>query len=127
VRDKLTEAVAVAFTNAVTANGGQRHAMNAATHQMNAAAPHDSGVHEETAGSTARGADQHRAAGGSRRRLFGDYMADARAAWTPGTQITPAWIRSATGCSRGLSSRLAAALTAELSQPTAQQEQSGTP
>ncbi|MEV5717859.1 hypothetical protein AB0L41_28545 [Amycolatopsis mediterranei] len=46
----------------------------------------------------------------ARRKLFADYLTDARAAWTPGVEITPAWVREATGCSRGLSSRLAAAL-----------------
>jgi hypothetical protein len=129
VRDKLTEAVAVAFTNAATANGDQRHAMNAATHQMNASEPHPSGVPEEPAASSrATGANRRQAAGGrSRRKLFADYLANARAAWTPGIQITPAWIRSATSCSRGLSSPLATALAAELSQPAAQQREGGMP
>jgi hypothetical protein len=47
------------------------------------------------------------------RTSFGDYLARARQAWQPGTTVTPAWIREATGCSRGLSSRLAATLAAE--------------
>lgn len=47
------------------------------------------------------------------RKLRGDYLADARAAWAPGIEITPAWIRQATGCSRGLSVALAADLRAE--------------
>lgn len=49
-----------------------------------------------------------------RRKLFADYLAEARAAWTPGARITPAWVRQVTSCSRGLSPRLAAALAAEL-------------
>jgi hypothetical protein len=48
------------------------------------------------------------------RKLFGDYLADARAAWSPGTEVTAAWVREVTGCSRGLSSRLAKALAAEV-------------
>jgi hypothetical protein len=40
--------------------------------------------------------------------LFADYLATARAALTPGTEVFPAWVREVTGCSRGLSSRLAA-------------------
>ena len=44
---------------------------------------------------------------------FDDYLARARQAWQPGTTVTPAWIRETTGCSRGLSSRLAATLIAE--------------
>ncbi|MBB3053096.1 hypothetical protein FHS23_004139 [Prauserella isguenensis] len=49
-----------------------------------------------------------------RRKLFNDYLDEARQAWTPEVVITPAWIREATGCSRGLSSRLAEALAAEV-------------
>jgi hypothetical protein len=49
----------------------------------------------------------------ARRTSFADYLAAARAAWVPGTTVTPAWVREVTGCSRGLSSRLAAELRAE--------------
>jgi hypothetical protein len=45
--------------------------------------------------------------------LFADYLATARDALTPDTEISPAWVREVTGCSRGLSSRLAAELRAE--------------
>ena len=51
-----------------------------------------------------------------RRTSFDEYLARAREAWCPDTTVTPAWIREVTGCSRGLSSRLAAALTAEVEQ-----------
>jgi hypothetical protein len=50
-----------------------------------------------------------------RRKLFADYLAEARAAWTPGQAVTPAWVRQVTHCSRGLSSKIATALNAELS------------
>ena len=46
----------------------------------------------------------------TRRTSFADYLATARAARTPDVVVTPAWVREVTGCSRGLSSRLAAAL-----------------
>ncbi|WIX92553.1 hypothetical protein [Amycolatopsis sp. DG1A-15b] len=49
-----------------------------------------------------------------RRVLFADYLAIARESWTPDVEITPAWVRRATGCSRGLSPRLARALRAEV-------------
>lgn len=49
-----------------------------------------------------------------RRKLFADYLADARRRWTPDVDVTPAWVRQATGCSRGLSPRLARALRAEV-------------
>lgn len=48
------------------------------------------------------------------RMSFEDYLGRARQAWEPEVIVTPAWIRQVTGCSRGLSSRLAAALNAEL-------------
>ncbi|UKD57125.1 hypothetical protein L3Q65_10490 [Amycolatopsis sp. FU40] len=51
---------------------------------------------------------------GGRRKLFADYLAEARAAWAPGVEITPAWVRQETGCSRGLSPRLARTLRAEV-------------
>jgi hypothetical protein len=51
---------------------------------------------------------------GVRRKMFDDYLTDARRAWSPGVEITPAWVRRVTDCSRGLSSRLAAALVAEV-------------
>jgi hypothetical protein len=80
LRDKLTEAVHAAFTEAMNRTE----------------------VHEPT---TTRPA---------RRKLFADYVADARQAWTADVAITPAWVRQVTGCSRGLSSRLAAAVAAEI-------------
>ncbi|MGH3766555.1 MAG: hypothetical protein ACRDTX_15645 [Pseudonocardiaceae bacterium] len=49
-----------------------------------------------------------------RRLLLADYVAQARAAWTPGVVVTPAWVRQVTTCSRGLSPKVAAALTAQL-------------
>ncbi|WP_420811831.1 hypothetical protein [Kutzneria albida] len=49
----------------------------------------------------------------ARRTSFADYLAVARAARTPDVTVTPAWVREVTGCSRGLSPRLAATLRAE--------------
>lgn len=69
LRDKLTEAVNAAFTEAV--------------HRAEPV------VHERPR---------------TTRRSFADYLADARHAWTPGTEVTPAWVREVTSCSRGLSS-----------------------
>jgi hypothetical protein len=51
-----------------------------------------------------------------RRKLLADYLAEARAAWTPDQLVTPAWVRQVTRCSRGLSSKVAAALNADLPQ-----------
>jgi hypothetical protein len=79
LRDKLTDAVTVAFTEAAS-------------------------VHER----------RPQRASGVRRKMFDEYLAEARRAWSPGVEITPAWARQVTGCSRGLSSRLAATLATEV-------------
>ncbi|MGH3857462.1 MAG: hypothetical protein ACRDR6_29050 [Pseudonocardiaceae bacterium] len=55
-----------------------------------------------------------RSTGPVRRKLLADYLAEARAAWTAGVVVSPAWVRHVTGCSRGLSPKVAAALNAEL-------------
>jgi hypothetical protein len=64
------------------------------------------GEHRRTSGPRSRGL--------VRRTLLADYLAYARDAWTPGVVVTPAWVRQVTDCSRGLSPKVAAALTAEL-------------
>jgi hypothetical protein len=87
LRDKLTEAVTAAHAHAVTAG-----------HDRDRRSARPDGLPT------------------SRRKLFGEYLAEARAAWSPGMPITPAWARQVTGCSRGLSSRLARVLAAELGQ-----------
>lgn len=92
LRDKLTEAVTAAFTQTASVNTPPVHEAPTAPRPT-------------------------RSAQVGRRRLFDDYLADARAAWRPGVVVTPAWIRQVTTCSRGLSSRLAAALAAELQSP----------
>jgi hypothetical protein len=50
----------------------------------------------------------------NRRVSFEEYLSRAREAWRPDVTVTPAWIREATGCSRGLSSRLSATLASEI-------------
>ncbi|WP_051792395.1 hypothetical protein [Amycolatopsis jejuensis] len=102
LRDKLTEAVAVAFTNA--SRGKEPSTPPRAL----------SGVHEPTSVRTARKAPAAPRREPARRTLFGEYLDEARQAWTPGVEVSPAWVRKMTGCSRGLSSRLAATLTNEL-------------
>jgi hypothetical protein len=49
-----------------------------------------------------------------RRRSFAQYLSVAQAAYRPEVPVTPIWVREVTGCSRGLSYRLAATLTADL-------------
>jgi hypothetical protein len=91
LRDKLTQAVNVALTNAID----QAETVSAPVVQE----PAERKPRRTTV---------------ARRKLFADYLADARAAWSAGVVVTPAWVREVTGCSRGLSPRLAAALAAEL-------------
>ena len=76
VRDKLTEAVIVAYAEA----GGR------STPEQPAA----------------------------RRKLFADYLDEARSAWKPGVAISSGWVREVTGCSRGLAPRVARALADEV-------------
>lgn len=87
LHDKLTEAVTAAYTDTIAT------------------------VHEPRGTSTRAGGRS-----ASRRKLFGEYLAEARAAWSPGVLITPAWARQVTGCSRGLSSKLARVLATEFDQ-----------
>ncbi|WP_020388981.1 hypothetical protein [Kribbella catacumbae] len=57
------------------------------------------------------------------RKLLADYVADARKAVEPGAtadEITPAWARHTTGCSTGLSAKVAAAVRADLTTITAE-------
>lgn len=106
LRDKLTDAVAVAV------NGrAYEHRLIRPETAVGASTSPAPGLREP---SNAKGGTD---ALGPRRRprgSFSGYRDAARRAWSPGVEITPAWVRQVSGCSRGLSSRLAAALRAEL-------------
>jgi hypothetical protein len=88
LRDTLGQAITASFMNAAFMNGP------VVTIQPEQPAPQPVAV--------------------TRRTSFADYLATARAARTPDVNVTPAWVRQVTGCSRGLSSRLAAALRADV-------------
>jgi len=103
LRDKLTDAVTAAVTIAVRA-ADARTAIGADASGTTAV----HGVHER-AGRTDAGPLV-------RRRTFAEYRAVACRAWSPSVEITPAWVRQVTGCSRGLSSRLAAVLVVDVSE-----------
>ncbi|MDX3662897.1 hypothetical protein PV646_36835 [Streptomyces sp. ID05-26A] len=96
LRDKLTEAVAAAFTEASTRNT-----------TVTADSP-GTAVHESM---KPKPRNKKRT---SARVSFADYLSVARDSWSPGVDVSPAWVRGVTGCSRGLSSRLSAALKAEV-------------
>lgn len=109
LRDKLTDAATVAST-ATRAAEPAAACPETATDAATAVAPSQGISGPVDAGSdTLSRSDRRRTRG-----TFAGYQARARRAWTPGVEITPAWVRQVTGCSRGLSSRLAAALRAEI-------------
>ncbi|WP_406640455.1 hypothetical protein [Amycolatopsis sp. WGS_07] len=118
LRDKLTEAVLAAAGHAhagIRTPDVERH------EPASPAEPAELPADEELADAKpvreprkpARKASKAKAKPAAR-KLLADYVADARAAWTPGTEITPAWVRSITDCARGTSSNVATALAAEL-------------
>nr|WP_233438306.1 hypothetical protein [Actinokineospora spheciospongiae] len=136
LRDKLTAAVEAAFVEAsrkasdktmnhTTVHGDRRTpAVLDDVHDV-PQDPQMTRIRAQMTGSWPRYAARDRAGSepmtnrpgqGKRRKLFADYLADARQAWAPDVVITPAWVREATACSRGLSSRLAAALSAEVAE-----------
>lgn len=47
------------------------------------------------------------------RKLYADYLAEARAAFVPGIEPTPAWVRSVTTCGRATSKKVADTLRTE--------------
>ena len=106
LRDKLTDAVTVAVPPRTGRERDSRAGLPA--RGMRGAA---SGTRRDRAPS---GRSLSRPGRRRPRGTFAGYRDLARRAWSPGVEITPAWVRQVTGCSRGLSSRLAAALRAEL-------------
>ncbi|MBB4910775.1 hypothetical protein [Actinophytocola algeriensis] len=116
LRDKLTDAVNVAVNARV--NGRSTSPVHAPTDTgtvtgAETTADASSAGEESDSGGAVTDAVSARPAG-RRRGTFGEYRETARRAWHPGVVITPAWVREVTGCSRGLSSRLAASLRADL-------------
>lgn len=112
LRDRLTESVHRAAQHSRAEEEQVVHEPTSADTE----GVHDVGVapaHEPVA-SVQEHASERPSANGSGRKLLADYVADARAMWEPGTQVTPAWARKATGCSKGLSSKVAERLRHEL-------------
>jgi hypothetical protein len=129
LRDKLGAAQSAANQSAAPSAGsvsaeGLAAFMNAAGHTAQAgsapadrlppAAPVEVVPAEVTSDSAAPdlGVSASRAPERRRRTSFAEYLEAAMQARTPEVTVTPAWVRKVTGCSRGLSSRLAATLTA---------------
>ncbi|WP_199430837.1 hypothetical protein [Qaidamihabitans albus] len=128
LRDRLTEAVHAAATEAFTGTTHTTPATAPAEHPTNTAADTGEAPANKEAANTAATASvparETRSArrtpaskpaqrGPVRRKLLADYVAEARAAWTPDVEISPAWVRSVTDCGRGTSKGVADALRAE--------------
>jgi hypothetical protein len=105
LRDKLTDAVAV---------NGSHTSEPASTGPVNAFSVFTDIEADEDASTDPKDVIEAPSPQRSGRGTFVGYREVARRAWSPEVTITPAWVREVTGCSRGLSSRLAAALRTEL-------------
>ena len=115
LRDRVTEAVlaaARAFTTPAVQPVGLAPADTAPVGPDRAAASRTRPVQPRR--STSPNQARSRAAASTPRKVLADYLAEARAAYTPGTVISPAWVRSVTDCRRTMSKNVADALTAEL-------------
>lgn len=113
LRDKLTEAVMAAAGTAFT---GER--ATDAPAAVPAAPAEDSAGETPAPAVRPRRRPARKPAAKPARKLRGDYLADARAAWAPGIEITPAWVRSVCPeISRGTSKNVADDLIAETARP----------
>jgi hypothetical protein len=107
LRDKLTDTVTVAVN-------ASRVTKPASTGPVNAPATPTAAEADTDTSSAAESLREAVSPRKPARGTFAGYREVARQAWSPDVVITPAWVRQVTGCSRGLSSRLAATLKAEL-------------
>jgi hypothetical protein len=115
LRDKLTDAVTVAVNTRMNGpNHGSGVGPVGAPADAETAAEPSTGPSVDTDGPQSGETGTDALSARRQRGTFAGYREVARRAWSPGVVITPAWIRQVTGCSRGLSSRLAATLTADL-------------
>ncbi|MFF4592429.1 hypothetical protein [Amycolatopsis sp. NPDC001319] len=125
LRDKLTEAVMAAAGTAFTGQAGTAGdtartpvpapmSAPAATGDTETAPALTSPAPATTKTPARRRPATRKAAAKPARKLRADYLAEARAAWAPGIEITPAWVRSVCpDISRGTSKNVADDLTTE--------------
>jgi hypothetical protein len=111
LRDKLTDAVTVAV-NATRATGRTPEAASAGP--VNAPEALTAPETDTDTPQDMDGGPEPVSVARPARATFAGYREVARRAWSPDVTVTPAWVREVTGCSRGLSSRLAATLKGEL-------------
>ncbi|WP_233611216.1 hypothetical protein [Amycolatopsis sp. WAC 01376] len=120
LRDKLTEAVMKAAGHAFTGEANTQETAPAA--EVTPAVPAETPDADETVPTPAlspapaprRTTRKAKAPAKQGRKLRADYLAEARAAWAPGIEITPAWVREVCPeVSRGTSKNVADDLIAE--------------
>ncbi|TCC10905.1 hypothetical protein [Kribbella soli] len=125
LRDRLTEAVLGAERAAALADPQKAaERLDGPAETTATESPEDAGKPDEQPGAAENGSDRKeprkprkKAAEKTGRKLLADYVTDALAALEPATaadEITPAWARHTTGCSTGLSAKVAAAVRHEL-------------
>jgi hypothetical protein len=111
LRDRLTEAVTRAASPAFT--GARQDTRSEPVHDGATEPVHDE-VTEPAPRPVRRVPRKAKAPAKPARKLRGDYLAEARAAWAPGIEITPAWVREVCpGISRGTSKNVADDLISE--------------
>lgn len=120
LRDKLTEAVMQAAGHAFTgqADPGETAPAAEVTPAVSAETPDQEAVSDSPAlpatPAPRRTTRKTKAPAKQGRKLRADYLAEARAAWAPGIEITPAWVREVCpDVSRGTSKNVADDLIAE--------------
>lgn len=114
LRDKLTEAVMAAAGTAFTGQTAPSATAPADVPAEPATDTPDAPPAKPAPTQPRRRPAARKATAKPARKLRGDYLADARAAWAPGIEITPAWVRSVCPeISRGTSKNVADDLTAE--------------
>jgi hypothetical protein len=129
LRDRLTEAVNVAARPAFTGQADTGHTLAETTPVS--AVPETEDAPAEATPRPVRRAPRRKPSPAAKpaRKLLADYLAEARAAWAPGIEISPAWVRSVSPqISRGTSKNVADALIAETTTaPTALHRPTTTP
>lgn len=111
LRDRLTEAVNRAAGQAFT--GLPDTVTEAPTETVPQTEPANMAPEAERAPAKPRTRRKPATRKPAGRKLLADYVAEARAAWAPGIEITPAWVRTVTDCARGTSKAVADTLRAE--------------
>ncbi|WP_435582084.1 hypothetical protein [Amycolatopsis thermoflava] len=118
LRDRLTEAVTKAAAPAFTGQPAQSAEPAEAVPQSTPETVQETAP-EPVTPPARRAPRKPKAATKPARKLRADYLAEARAAWAPGIEITPAWVRTVCpDISRGTSKNVADDLTAEVTSDT---------